>query len=124
MATALTFRNASPYSLVYSMTSTDGAATPIAAATLIGDTVPGPLRALLTQFDAGGKLDHLNLEAAGPGIESMGRVRIRHEAEAIAGVQTQAALRHIFWTAHGLSIQATAGSNNMIEIRLAHSMER
>lgn len=123
MATTLTRINATPYSLLYQLDGDNGAQGSRTGAQLVGDCVPGPLRALLAQFNAGNKLDHLNISAAGPGIESMGRARIRY-LESHANGQTHPAARTLTWTANGITMQATAASRCQIEIRLANSVER
>ena len=121
MATAIALESATPYSLTYTMTG-DGVAGARTGAQLIGDCVPGPLRALLVKFNAAGKLDHLNLDATGPGIESIGLVRIRH-VDGNLDPQTLPMTETIAWAANQLDFTAAA-SVSQIEIRFQHSRER
>jgi hypothetical protein len=123
MATSLTLTKATPYSLTYQLDGDNGAGAQYAATILIGHCVPGPLRALLVKYNAANKLDHLNLNAAGPGLESRGLVRIR-SVDGIAGAQTPPASKTITWGTNTLDVTAFAGSTSQIEIRLANSIER
>lgn len=122
MATTIALERATPYSLTYTMTG-DGVAGARTGADLIADCVPGPLRALLVKFNAASKLDHLNVDAAGPGLESRGLVRIRF-VDGNTDVQTLPAIQTISWAAGQLNFTATAQSLCQIEIRFQHSRER
>jgi hypothetical protein len=119
----LTLTKATPHSLSYQLDGTDGGGASYTGAILIDHCVPGPLRALLVKFNAANKLDHLNLNAAGPGLESRGLVRIR-SVDGIAGVQTPPATKTIVWGTNSLDVTATAASTSQIEIRLTHSRDR
>jgi hypothetical protein len=124
MATSIAALKATPYSVIYSMTSDDGTEATVPWAALNADLVPGPLKSLLAKLNAGSKLDHLNLNAAGPGIESKGLARIRHLDAFNAGPFIGPANKKIVWTANGLTVKVTTGENDLFEIRLAHSRER
>lgn len=123
MATTLTLMKATPHSLAYQLDGDNGAPTPYAATVLIGHCVPGPLRTLLVKYNAANKLDHLNLDATGPGLESLGLVRIR-SVDGIGGQQTPPTTKTIVWGANTLDVTAFAGSRSQIEIRLTHSRDR
>ena len=121
MASTLTLKRATPYSLVYELAG-DGAQGTIAGSGFVGDCVPGPLKNVLRKLYASSTMDTLNLNSA-VGAPARGRVRIRH-VEGIAATQTTPATRTIVWTTTGMQVTATAASICELEIRLAQSVER
>jgi hypothetical protein len=124
MATTLTPIKTTPFSLTCTLTGDNGVLSSYAWATLDGwfntpgPFKSGPLRSLLKQLFAAGKLATLDLNGA-----NSGKVRIRN-TEAIGSAQAAPISRTITWTAAGLEVTAAAGSTSELEIRFEHSVER
>jgi len=116
MAAQFTKQSATPYSISYLIAGDDGSAATLAAATLLADTVAGPLQREIASLP--GQLNTLNSGAA-----NHGRVRIRF----VTGVESTNVIPRntiIQWVAAGLSAQLTAASAVAIEIRLIHGSEK
>lgn len=115
--------DATPHSCTIAISGDNGAAGTFPYVAGMGDDirrhlVPGPLAAELDRLFAASQLDAINVAGANSGVV---RTRIVDDTTV---PQATPALYTIQWTGTELSVQATASSVLLVEVRFQHSEDR